>query len=218
MVVVAVDGPSGVGKSTLARELADHLGIAHLDTGSYYRAATLAVMRAGIDPSDVDAVVSTARECSLDVLAGVMHLDGEPVGDEIRSDAVTGLVSQVSAYPALREVVVEQQRAWVARHGGEAVVEGRDIGTVVFPDADAKIYLTARPDVRARRRMGDAEAEGKTFEDLVADLTRRDAADSSREASPLRPAQDAMVIDTSDLTLAQVLVEAVAIVRHDGKA
>ena len=212
MGVVAIDGPSGVGKSTLARALADHVGAAHLDTGSYYRAATLAVLRAGVAVDDADGVVAVVAGSDLDVIEGVMHLDGVPVPSEIRSDEVTAAVSAVSAHPALRRVVVAQQRGWVDRHGGSAVVEGRDIGTVVFPDADAKIFLTARPEVRARRRMGDAEAAGKAFEDLVEDLRRRDEADSTREASPLRPADDAIILDTSDLTLEAVIAEAVRIV------
>jgi cytidylate kinase len=210
--VVAIDGPSGVGKSTLARALADHFDIAHLDTGSYYRAATLAVLRAGIPLDDAEAVVRVVESSDLDVIGGVIHLDGAPVGAEVRSDDVTASVSAVSAFPKLRAVVVAQQRAWVKRHGGSAVVEGRDIGTVVFPDADTKIYLTARPEVRARRRMGDAEAAGKAFDELVEELRRRDEADSTREASPLRAADDAVVLDTSDLTLDEVIAEAIRVV------
>lgn len=212
MGVVAIDGPSAVGKSTLARALAGHLGIAHLDTGSYYRAATLAVLRSGVAIDDSDAVVRTVESSDLDVVAGVIHLDGMPVVAEVRSDDVTAAVSAVSAFAALRAVVVAQQRAWVKRHGGSAVVEGRDIGTVVFPDAEAKIYLTARPEVRARRRMGDAEAAGKALDELVEELRRRDEADSTREASPLRPADDAVVLDTSDLTLEEVVAEAIRVV------
>lgn len=198
-MVVAIDGPGGVGKSTVARGVASALGYEYLDTGSTYRAATLAVLQAGVDPTDADAVLSVVQHCAIEYIDGVIYLDGSPVPEATRRADVTGAVSAVSAYPEVRALVVDVQRDWVASRGGSAVVEGRDIGTVVFPDASVKVFLTARPEVRAARRSGDAEAEGQDVAEIAAELERRDRYDSTREASPLHPADDAVVIDTSDL-------------------
>ncbi len=214
MVVVAIDGPGGVGKSTVARGVAAALGVAYLDTGSYYRAATVAVLNAGVAPDDGPGAVAVVRASDLDYRDGMIHLDGADVSTEIRSPEVTAAVSAVSAVPELREIVVDQQRAWVDRHGGSAVVEGRDIGTVVFPDATAKIYLTASAEVRARRRAGDAEAADLNVDEIAADLRRRDAADSGRAASPLRPADDAMILDTSELGIDAVVAAVLRIVEQ----
>ena len=165
-MVVAIDGPSGVGKSTVARGVASALGLAYLDTGSTYRAATLAVLRAGADPLDPSAVIAVVERADIAYIDGVICLEGETVGNDVRSPEVTATVSAVSAVPEVRHRIVEMQRAWVRGHG-DAVVEGRDIGTVVFPDAPVKVYLTARPEVRAARRAGDAEASGRDLEDIV---------------------------------------------------
>jgi len=204
-VVVAVDGPAGVGKSTVARAVAAALGAPYLDTGAFYRAVTLAVVRSGVDPADAAAVLAVAAATDLDFAGGVMLLDGEPVTEAVRAPEVVALVSAVSAFPEVRRVVVQQQRAWVERRGGRAVVEGRDIGTVVFPEAPVKVYLTADAAERARRRAGDAEAAGQSVEAIERQLRARDHADSTREASPLRPADDAVTIDTTALTLEQVV-------------
>ena len=204
-MVVAVDGPAGVGKSTVARAVAAALGAPYLDTGAFYRAVTLAVVRSGVDPADAAAVLAVAAATDLDFAGGVMLLDGEPVTEAVRAPEVVALVSAVSAFPEVRRVVVQQQRAWVERRGGRAVVEGRDIGTVVFPEAPVKLYLTADPAERARRRAGDAEAAGQSVEAIERQLRARDHADSTREASPLRPADDAVTIDTTALTLEQVV-------------
>jgi cytidylate kinase len=204
VVVVAVDGPAAVGKSTVARAVADHLGAAYLDTGAFYRAVTLAVIRAGIDPTDDGAVLDVVRGARLDYGGGSMFLDGDDVGEACRSPEVTALVSAVSAFPEVREVVVTAQRDWVDRHGGHAVVEGRDIGTVVFPDAPLKVFLTADPAVRARRRAGDQEAAGREVAEIERWLTARDTADSTRAASPLAAAEDAVTIDTSWLSAEEV--------------
>ena len=204
-MVVAVDGPAGVGKSTVARAVAAALGAPYLDTGAFYRAVTLAVVRSGVDPADAAAVLAVAAATDLDFAGGVMLLDGEPVTEAVRAPEVVTLVSAVSAFPEVRRVVVQQQRAWVERRGGRAVVEGRDIGTVVFPEAPVKVYLTADAAERARRRAGDAEAAGQSVEAIERQLRARDHADSTREASPLRPADDAVTIDTSALTLEQVV-------------
>jgi cytidylate kinase len=204
-VVIAIDGPGGVGKTTLARAVAAALGLPHLDTGSYYRAATLAVLEAGADPADTGAVVRIVAAADYDYRDRHMHLDGRDVSVETRTPEVTALVSPVSAIPELRTIVVAAQRDWVRRHGGSAVVEGRDIGTVVFPDAQVKVYLTADPEVRARRRLGDAEASDVDPERVAELLRMRDRIDSTRTVSPLRPADDAVVVDTSHLTAEEVV-------------
>ena len=204
-MVIAIDGPGGVGKSTVTRGVAAALSYDYLDTGSTYRAATLAVLQAGVDPADADAVLDVVRHCVIEYLDDAIHLDGYPVPDAVRSPEVTAAVSMVSAYPEVRALVVEMQRDWVASRGGSAVVEGRDIGTVVFPEALVKVFLTARPEVRAARRSGDAEAGGKDVDVIAAELEQRDHYDSTREASPLQPAADATTVDTSDLDAAGVI-------------
>lgn len=204
-MVVAIDGPSGVGKSTVSRAVADVLGLAYLDTGSTYRAATLAVLDAGVDISDERAVLEVVRAHAIDYDVSGVLLDGVSVAEAIRTDRVTTKVSAVSAHPEVRAEIVAIQRRWVVRHGGNAVVEGRDIGTVVFPDTPHKIYLTARPEVRAARRAGDDEASGATIDEIAAALRARDTADSSRAASPLKPADDATIVDTSDIGIDEVV-------------
>ncbi len=206
MGVVAIDGPGGSGKTTVAREVARRLGWSHLDTGAFYRAATLAALRSGAHTRFGDL----ARSLDLDYRDGHMYLNGEDVTEAIRSPQVDALVSAVSADPDVRRVMVDAQRAWVTTHGGNAVVEGRDIGTVVFPDADVKVFLTARPEVRAARRARErAEAEAGVAEQLQ----RRDQMDSARAVSPLRPAEDAITIDTSDMPAEAVVDRIVELVR-----
>lgn len=204
-MVVTVDGPAGVGKSTVARAVAAALGIPYLDTGAFYRAAALAVIRAGVDPMDSAAAVSTVAAADLDFREGETLLDGETVSEVIRHPAVAGLASAVSTLPELRRLVVARQRAWVARQGGAAVVEGRDIGTVVFPEAAVKVYLTADLAERARRRAQDAETDGMALEDIERQLRSRDQTDSTRAVSPLRPADDAVIIDTTQLSTDEVV-------------
>lgn len=204
-MVVAIDGPSGVGKSTVSRALAAALGVAYLDTGSYYRAATHVALVGGADASDEAAVVAALQAADLSVVDGVLWLDGGDITPSLRGPDVTGAVSLVAAHPLVRREVVEMQRHWVASQGGSAVVEGRDIGTVVFPDATVKVFLTAGVSTRAARRARDDEASGATVEQLSAEMEQRDAADSTRSTSPLKPAEDAVTIDTSSLTVAQVV-------------
>lgn len=208
--VIALDGPSGSGKSTVGRGVARALGLAYVDTGATYRAATLAVLRAGADPSSVDAVTAavTAADITLttDPGAPAVLLDGEDVSAEIRGPEVTATVSAVSAVPGVRTLLVDLQR----RLAGEAaVVEGRDIGTVVLPDAPVKVYLDADAAVRAARRAGDADsgvsASGDVVTAVAADLARRDAHDSSRAASPLQAAPDAVHLDATAMDAAQVI-------------
>jgi cytidylate kinase len=204
--VIAIDGPGGSGKSTVSRAVADRLGWRHLDTGAYYRAATLAVLEADLDASDADAVFERVNGCHFDQALGQMLLDGRDVSSDIRSETVTGAVSAVAAQPLVRSHMVELQRDWATRHPG-AVVEGRDIGTVVFPDAPVKVFLTADPAERARRRSGET---GGAADATASALELRDRLDSTREVSPLRPAEDAVVIDTTDMGIDEVVESIVA--------
>ena len=200
---ITLDGPSGTGKSSVARGVAARLEAAYLDTGAMYRAATVAVLDAGIDPEDADAVARTVATARIEVgtEAGIelVQVDGVDVATRIRGVEVTRNVSAVSAVPAVRRQLVDQQRALVAA-ADAVVVEGRDIGTVVLPDATLKIYLTAAPEVRAERRAGQLGITDPAEIDALAhDLRRRDEYDSSRADSPLRPADDAIVVDSTDL-------------------
>lgn len=203
-IVVAIDGPGGAGKTSVSRAVARELGLPHLDTGAFYRAATVAVLERDVDPADGAAVTEAVADAQLGYDHGRMLLNGRDVTDEIRSGEVTAAVSAVSAHPAVRHAMVGLQRAWVEERGGQAVIEGRDIGTAVFPDAALKVFLTARPEVRAARRA----AQHPTEPDLTAvasDLDRRDTFDATRQTSPLQAADDAIVVDTSELTMEEVV-------------
>lgn len=240
--VVALDGPSGSGKSTVARATAVALGWRYVDTGASYRAATLAVLRRGADLHDAAAVVAAVQQARIELSSDphrpLTRLDGQDVSAELRGAQVTAAVSIVSAIPAVRELLVDLQRKTLGDAG--AVVEGRDVGAVVAPAAAVKVYLDARPEVRAARRAADADAGIAAPGDLAApgwpvslavlaadaprtaavqaDLERRDNLDSSRSASPLRQADDALLLDTSELTPEQVVEALVELVRNAGLA
>jgi CMP/dCMP kinase len=213
-LVIAIDGPSGSGKSTVARAVAAELGLQVLDTGAMYRAITLAALERGVALDDGPACAALAGAAEITVEAGVTLLDDRDVSAEIRGPAVTDAVSTVSAHPAVRAILVAEQRSWVARHGG-GVVEGRDIGTVVFPDATVKVFLVASDDERARRRQRDEVAASRAVavEDVKAALDRRDALDSGRAVSPLRAADDAIMIDTTHVDVDAVVAAVVDRVR-----
>ncbi len=206
--MIALDGPSGTGKSTVARRLATQLGARYLDTGAMYRAATVAVLRGGIDLADpvgITRVVEAAKiVISTDPERVSITLDGEPVDTEIRSAVTTAAVSAVSAVAAVRAILVDAQRELIA--DGAIVVEGRDIGSVVWPTARPKVYLTASPEARAMRRAGELDADPAA---VAADIRRRDDLDSSRAASPLVQAADAIELDTTDLDIDQVVARLV---------
>lgn len=213
--VVALDGPSGTGKTTVARKLAGRLGAGYLDTGAMYRLVTLAVLRSGTDPADTDAVAHLAHDVHFTIGTSPerpdVRLDGADVAADIRGPEVTRAVSAVSAVPQVREVLVARQRRIIAdvlADTGGIVVEGRDIGTVVAPESPLKVYLTASADVRAARRSGQDSAAGRaTSVDAAREsVDRRDRLDSTRAASPLRAAEDAVPVDTSELTIDQVIV------------
>lgn len=211
-LVVAIDGPSGTGKSSVSRRLAIRLGARYLDTGAMYRVATLCVLRAGVETDDPTAVAIAVKDLPLGVGTDPRHerveLDGADVCGLIRGDTVTRAVSAVSAVAEVREQLVALQRELVVV-SPRIVVEGRDIGTVVLPDADVKIYLTASADARARRRNRQhiAEGRGDDYAAVLADVQRRDALDSTRAVSPLRPAADAVRVDTSTSTMDEVIDE-----------
>ena len=210
--LIAIDGPSGVGKSTTARRVAEHLGWQYLDTGAMYRAAALAIQRSGISLEDGAALESLLSGLELDQQAGRMFLADEDVSEAIRSPEVTRWVTPVSANARVREVLVEQQRH-IGASGGW-VVDGRDIGTVVFTQACCKVFLTASPEARAQRRLLELQAKGQPpiFAEVLADLQRRDQADSTRAVAPLRKADDAVELDSSGMSLDQVVAWIVA--RH----
>jgi len=207
--VVAIDGPSGAGKSTVARGVADALGVPVLDTGAMYRAVTHAVLKVGADPADASACTAIAETIDL-ALGDRVTVDGEDVTAAIRGPEVTDAVSTVSAHPGVRAVLVARQREWVREHNG-GVVEGRDIGTVVFPDAAVKVFLTAADDERARRRQRDEEASDRSVEvdDVRAAIERRDRLDSTRTQSPLQAASDAVIIDTTGRPVDDIVAEIV---------
>jgi cytidylate kinase len=221
-LMIAIDGPAGTGKSSVSRGLARALAARYLDTGAMYRIVTLAVLRAGIDLDDVDAVGAAAGDVDLaigyDPDEDRSYLAGEDVSAEIRGDEVTKAVSAVSAVPAVRTRLVRLQRELAAGQGS-VVVEGRDIGTVVLPDADVKIFLTASAEERALRRNDQniASGLGDDYEAVLADVKRRDHLDSTRAVSPLRAADDALVVDTSDMSEPQVIAHLLDLVeQHAG--
>lgn len=218
-LILAVDGPSGTGKSTTCRILAKQLDAKYIDTGAMYRVATLAVLRQGVDPADKQAVISATANLPLEVSddpdSTQVLFDGADVSRVIREDEVTQNVSAVSAIPEVRENLVALQRT-LAQRAHRAIVEGRDIGTVVLADAPAKAFMTASAEVRAQRRHDQNEKAGiaSDFKSVLADVQRRDAADSSRATSPLRPADDATIVDTSDMSPEDVVQALINVVKE----
>ena len=207
MTVIAIDGPGGSGKSTVARHLAERLELEYLDTGAMYRAVAFAALRQGIDPSDHEPVAHLLDGLELEVGQHGVTVDGVDATIEIRGPDVTRAVSLVAANPAVRAELRSRQREWAVGRSG-AVVEGRDIGTVVFPDADLKVFLTARAEVRAERRS--QEVTDLDYETVAADLARRDTLDEGRDDSPLAQADDALVLDTSGMSIEEVVESLVA--------
>ena len=204
-IVVAIDGPAGAGKSTVGRAVAARLGLEYLDTGAMYRAVTFAALRRGLDPADEHDIAELSETVSLDVAAGqngaMVLVDGVDATIEIRGREVTSAVSAVAANSRVRAELVRRQRRWVAEHGG-GVVEGRDIGSVVFPDATLKLFVTASPRVRAERRV--AEIGGDVAE-VEASIIARDRKDSTRSDSPLAETSDAVLVDTSEMGVDEVV-------------
>ena len=215
---IAIDGPSGAGKSSLARAVARELGIVYVDTGALYRTVGLFVRRAEIDPKDTLAVISCLPNIELKMTyengEQIIRLCGEAVGESIRTPEISMYASAVSAIPEVRAFLLETQRK-IARETG-VVMDGRDIGTVILPDAEVKIFLTASPEARARRRTLELAEKGVTvtYEEVLADMAERDKNDSTRAVAPAIPAEDAVMLDNSDLTPEGTLARALAIVRE----
>ncbi len=212
--VIALDGPSGTGKSSTAKEIARRLSIAYLDTGAMYRSLSLFAMEAGIAPGDAQALAPLALTLQFEFPElGKVVVNGRDVSTDIRSPEVSGRVSPDCQPAAVRTTMVEAQRIFGSRHA--TVLDGRDIGTVVFPDAAFKFYIDCDPAVRARRRVQELAAMGKpsSYEDVLANLLERDHLDSTREIAPLRKAEDALVIDTSHLTFEGQVEEILKVVR-----
>lgn len=205
MIVVAIDGPAGAGKSTIAKALAAKLRVRYLDTGAMYRAVTFAAMNSGIDLSNQDLVAELARESKMLLTDESVVINGLDATVAIRSSEVTAAVSAVAANSQVRTELRERQRQWIADHNG-GVVEGRDIGSVVFPDATLKVYLTASPIVRAKRRVAQS---GGNVEEIAAAIASRDLQDSSRSDSPLTQTDDAVTIDTSERSIDEVVAQLV---------
>lgn len=205
MRVIAIDGPAGAGKSTVARQVSTATGLRYLDTGAMYRCVALAVQRSSTDPYDEDAVGQIAREVSVVIERDGALLNGVAVTDEIRSPEINAIVSIIAAHTPVRDAMREQQRRWIDDHHG-GVVEGRDIGTVVFPTAVLKVFLTASPEVRAERRVGQ---NGGDLEAVAASIAERDYLDSNRLDSPLKPSSDSVIVDSSRRTIEEVVQEIV---------
>lgn len=217
-IVIAMDGPSGTGKSTVSRRLARRLGSRYLDTGAMYRAATLAVLRRGVDLADPAAIAAVVKQAHIEISTNpyksAVALDGVPVEKEIRSGPVTSAVSVVSAVPAVRSQLVQAQRELIG--AGDIVVEGRDIGSVVWPAAVPKIFLTADADIRARRRAGELGAASDVAA-VAVDIERRDRLDSTRADSPLAKAEDAIEVNTTNLEIDEVVSRLIDIIRSGSR-
>lgn len=199
--VIAIDGPAGAGKSTIAQALASRISLPYLDTGAMYRGITYAAMHANVDIYDTNTLAKFARRVELDITDQSLVVDGVDATAIIRSPEVTTNVSIVAANSGVRTEMRAQQRLWVEERGG-GVVEGRDIATVVFPDAILKVFLTASPRVRAARRVAQS---GGDIDEISEQIAKRDKIDSSREDSPLREHSDSLVVDTSELTIEEVV-------------
>jgi cytidylate kinase len=200
--VIAVDGPAASGKGTIARAIAAHFGLPHMDTGLLYRAVALRLWRWGGDPGNEFEALRACHELGFD-----------PEDPELRGEPVSKVASMISAYPSVRSGLFERQREFASQPGG-AVLDGRDTGTVIAPQADAKLFVTATPEVRAARRLNELEARGATahYDDVLADIRSRDERDSGRDVAPLKPALDSLLLDTSELTAEEAIAEAIKLV------
>jgi cytidylate kinase len=214
MAVIAIDGPAGAGKSTVAKQVAMSTNLPYLDTGAMYRCVAHAVMQSGVNMADPDAVGEVAASARIVVERDSAELNGVDVSGIIRTPEVSSVVSIIAAHSPVRDAMRSQQRTWIESHGG-GVVEGRDIGTVVFPHAELKIFLTASPEVRAQRRVSQT---GGDVKEIAANIAERDRIDSTRSDSPLRPADDSILVDSSNRSITEVVNEIVHHFQESQKA
>lgn len=218
MINVAIDGPAGAGKSTIARTAAQALGYIYVDTGALYRAVGVYSLRRGFDTKNADTVAGTLSDICVELkfIGGVQHvfLNGEDVSEEIRTPEASMAASDVSAVPTVRQFLFDLQRN-IAKQN-DCIMDGRDIGTVVLPQAEVKIFLTASPEARAMRRYRELQAKGAadTFEEVLADLKQRDYNDSHRAVAPLKPAEDSILVDTTELNLEESVKKVIAVIQE----
>lgn len=215
---IAIDGPAGAGKSTVAKKVAEHLGLLYLDTGAMYRVIAYKVLRQGIPLTNENEISALAEQTAIELSPGQqVWCDGEEVTGVIRSPEVSRTVSVIAAYPSVRRRLVEMQRAKAEKNG--VVMDGRDIGTHVLPQADIKIFLTASPEERARRRWLELKNSGKSVDlsEVVKDLAERDSRDSERAASPLEAASDALILDTTSLSVDEIVNSIIRMAQEDGR-
>ncbi|QRN86273.1 (d)CMP kinase [Clostridia bacterium] len=221
MISIAIDGPAGSGKSTIAKQLASQLGFLYIDTGAMYRSATYSVLKAGLLPTDEDRIVKLVSNLTIDLKGGPseqkVFVDGIDVTDEIRKDEVSSLVSEIAKIGAIRKIMVDKQQKIACEHS--VVMDGRDIGTKVLPEADFKFFLTASLEERARRRKKDFEAlkENISFEQIKESIRKRDEIDEGRKISPLRKAENAILIDTTTKSVEEILDDMLIIINKNGK-
>ncbi|WP_457624783.1 (d)CMP kinase [Persephonella sp.] len=218
-MIITIDGPAGSGKSTIAKMIAKELGFTYIDTGAMYRAVALKIKRSGVDPDDPLSVVKVLQSTQIDLIPsenGVkVFLDGEDVSGLIRTEEIGKLASKIARHPQVRKILVRMQRK-LGEKAKNAVLEGRDTGTVIFPDADIKFFFTASPEVRAERRFKELKEKGINinYSDILKEIKERDLLDETREDSPLRPAEDAVIIDTTGKSLQQVFREVLQIIKE----
>lgn len=217
-MIIAIDGPAGSGKSTIAKMIARELGFTYIDTGAMYRAVALKIKRLGINPDDPEAVLEVLKNTEIDLRPseeGIkIFLDGEDVSDRIRTEEIGKIASKIARHRKVREILVQMQRE-LGKRAKDAVIEGRDTGTVIFPDADIKFFLTASAEVRAERRYRELKEKGLNvnYERILREVKERDRLDKTRKESPLKPAEDAVIIDTSDKDIDQVFRQLIDIIK-----
>ena len=218
-MIITIDGPAGSGKSTIAKMIANELGFTYIDTGAMYRAVALKIKRLGINPEDPEAVLEVLKKTEIDLKPsedGVkVFLDGEDVSGKIRTEEIGKIASKIARHKKVRDILVRMQRD-LGKKAKDAVIEGRDTGTVIFPDADIKFFLTASAEVRAERRYKELKEKGFdiSYDKILSEVKERDKLDKTRKESPLKPAKDAIVIDTSNKNINQVFIQLMEIIKN----
>ncbi len=217
-MIIAIDGPAGSGKSTVAKELSKKLGFTYIDTGAMYRAVAYKVKQEGVNPENPEEVIRVLKEIEIKLLPSdsgtKVILNGEDISDKIRTEEIGKIASKIARHSKVRKILVQKQRE-MGEKAGNAVIEGRDTGTVIFPDADIKIFMTASPEIRAKRRWKELRSRGIKieFDQILKEVKERDYLDQTREDSPLKPAEDAVVIDTSDKSIDQVINQILELIK-----